>query len=237
MKLNNSAIVYEGASLIDGQPVVAIATGFLMGNNSKLGSNVVQVWVMRSDLSPVEAIKTEQDYSVCGDCPLRGKVCYVNLTFAPTQIYRTYKRGGYEPIGDRHLQRIKDYGKVLRLTAYGDIAAIPKSAIAPLINSASHTIGYTHQWRASSDYKGIVMASCESVDDVKQARAIGWQTFRVKAKSDPLLPQEQACTNQTNKAIQCEDCKLCDGKTKSVAVDVHGLNWKLENYKKLTVAK
>ena len=47
MKLKNSAIVYEGESLIDRKPVVAVATGFVLGNNTKLGSNVIQVWVLR----------------------------------------------------------------------------------------------------------------------------------------------------------------------------------------------
>ena len=233
MKLKNSAIIYEGESLIDKEPVVAVATGFVLGANSKLGANVIQVWVMRSDISPVEAIKTGQDYSVCGNCPLRGKVCYVNVAFAPSSIYYSYKAGNYPHLCDRHLQKIKEYRKLLRLTAYGDIAAIPIEAVKPLIDAAPVTVGYTHQWSTHPQYKGLLMASCENPEDAIAAKNMGWQTFRIKNSKDPLLWNEKQCSNQLHKSVQCEDCKLCDGKSSAIAVDVHGLNWKKNNYQKL----
>lgn len=233
MQVKNSAVVYQGKSLIDGNPVVAIATGFNFGANTKLGSNVIQIWILRSDVSPVEAIKSGQDYSVCGDCPLRGKVCYVNSAHAPSQIYRSYHRGSYDPISKAQLDRMRSHNKILRLTAYGDCAAIPKSALDPLIQAAPHTIGYIHQWRTRSDWKGILQASCETKEDALYARSLGWQTFRIKNPDDSLTPGERHCTNQKNPATQCEDCRLCDGSTAAIAVDIHGLNWKKQNFQQL----
>ena len=218
MKLLNSAIAWGGESKIDGKPVVAAITGFLMTSNQKLGANVVQLWILRSDVPPVEAIKTGQDYSVCGDCPLRGKSCYVNPAFAPQNIYRAYKESSYPHLDHRHLKLMRDYGKILRLTAYGDICAIPKTAIDPLIDAAVATIGYTHQWRSHEEYKGILMASVETAEDAAIAQAMGWQTFRIKREIDDILPSEKYCTNSFDKSVQCEDCRLCDGKSRSIVV-------------------
>jgi hypothetical protein len=84
-----SGILYRGPSEIDGQPIVAIAT--YSNRNTKTGQ-VVQTYILREDINPLEASKTGQDYSICGDCPMRGDVttdparkiaknrkCYVNL--------------------------------------------------------------------------------------------------------------------------------------------------------------
>ena len=83
-------IIYKGPSLIDGSPIIAIAT--LNSSNSKTGA-MVQTWIMRSDIEPHHAIKTGADISVCGDCPHRpanNGSCYV-LTFqAPLSIYRAF---------------------------------------------------------------------------------------------------------------------------------------------------
>ena len=61
-------IIYQGPSLIDGKPIIAIAT--LNSRNGKTGE-MIQTWIMRSDIEPHKAIKTGEDSSVCGDCPHR----------------------------------------------------------------------------------------------------------------------------------------------------------------------
>ena len=83
------AIIYKGPSLLDGAPIVVIAT--YSNRNTKTGK-VVQTYILRSDINPLEASKTGADYSICGSCPMRGEVttdpkrkiakgrkCYVNL--------------------------------------------------------------------------------------------------------------------------------------------------------------
>ena len=65
-------VLYEGPSLLDGQPIVVIATGLArLSANPKTG-DMVQTWVLCRDVDPFAAIHNGQDVSVCGDCPLRG---------------------------------------------------------------------------------------------------------------------------------------------------------------------
>ena len=64
-----AGIIYQGPSLLDGLPIVAIAT--YSDKNTKTGK-VLQTYIMRSDISPLEASKTGQDFSICGDCKFRG---------------------------------------------------------------------------------------------------------------------------------------------------------------------
>lgn len=51
--MSSGYIVYRGPSLIDGSEIVAVATGFSgASSNHKLGAGLVQVWILRSDISP-----------------------------------------------------------------------------------------------------------------------------------------------------------------------------------------
>ena len=52
---------YEGPSMIDGSPIVAIAT--ISSRNGKTGS-IVQTWIMPADIDPLTAIKTGYDSAV-----------------------------------------------------------------------------------------------------------------------------------------------------------------------------
>ena len=54
-------IVYEGPSRIDGEPIVAILT--LKSSNSKTG-NMAQLWILRQDQHPQDAINSKNDYSI-----------------------------------------------------------------------------------------------------------------------------------------------------------------------------
>ena len=137
-------ILYEGPSLIDGQPIAVIATGFQRRTaNSKTG-DMVQTWILRSDMNPLEAIHTGQDVSICGNCPLRGmldkqqrrtvnrrRACYVNVHQAPLAVYRAYRRGRYEPFDSaQHLALFQ--GRMLRLGCYGDPVAAPYAYLVAL---------------------------------------------------------------------------------------------------------
>jgi len=103
-KAPNGFIIYRGPSMLDGQPIVCIATGFAKGStNTKTGA-MIQTWIMRDDIKPVDAIHSGEDKSICGDCPHRGVIvngrnvkrpCYVAVWQAPRNVYETYKRGNY----------------------------------------------------------------------------------------------------------------------------------------------
>lgn len=90
-------IIDQGLSPIDGKPYVAILT--LKTSNRKTG-NMVQVWILREDVNPVEAIQTGDDVSICGSCPHRKqpdgtRSCYVNVGQAPLAVWKAYHRGLY----------------------------------------------------------------------------------------------------------------------------------------------
>ena len=81
LKKPSGYIIYRGASLLDGKPIVVVAiTG--ESKNGKTG-NLVQTYIMADNgLSPVESARNLDDVSVCGDCKHRrglGGSCYVNL--------------------------------------------------------------------------------------------------------------------------------------------------------------
>ena len=64
--------IYDGPSMLDGQRIVVIVTGIKGSRNTKTG-NMVQTYILRPDMHPLEAVRTGADVSICGDCPARGK--------------------------------------------------------------------------------------------------------------------------------------------------------------------
>lgn len=225
-------IVYKGPSLIDGEPIVMIAT--LKTNNRKTGS-MIQTWILREDISPLDAIRSGDDVSICGDCPHRGingkgRTCYVNVGQAPRSIHDAYTRGVYRNIADIDSGSLDElFANIpLRMGAYGDPAAVPEQAWRPLINRSSANTGYTHQWRDSrfAWLRNWVMASADNATDAEDAQSMGWRYFRVLDIAEEMSDGEIYCPS--DKGIECKDCTFCDGRredrpnTKSVAIRVHG---------------
>ncbi len=251
-------VLYEGPSEIDGQPIVCIATGFRRRTANNKTGDMVQTWILRSDVNPFAAIHNGQDESVCGDCPLRGilesarggrhntvnrrRACYVNVHQAPRAVFQAYQRGRYEPFDRRwHLGLFR--GRMLRLGAYGDPCAIPYSVWSMLVNVADGRTGYTHQWRQRRfwRFRRIVMASVESLADAKESQSRGWRTFRTASKGEPTAPGEFHCpaSEEQGKRLTCEQCGACNGADSkpgraSVLIAVHGSPAVLSSYRRLT---
>ena len=115
-------VVYEGPSQIDGEPIVAIANGFKRSSNKKIGQ-MAQVWIIRSDMHPQDALKGHKDISICGDCKHKEfRSCYVNVMHGPASVYNAYKRGSYKKYTPEMIKFF--HGMNLRLGAYGDPAAV-----------------------------------------------------------------------------------------------------------------
>jgi hypothetical protein len=99
-------------------------------------------------------------------------------------------------------------------------------------------IGYTHHWRAeeAQPLKNYFRASCSNMDEVLEARSMGWSPTLIvpkgTTKSLKLPNGEKAfmCPArhgvEGKKDITCNDCTLCrvDSKTsdKTVMFEVHG---------------
>ena len=105
----NGRIIYEGKSLLDGAEIVVIVTGLANGSDNSKTGDMLQTWILRTDTDPITANRTGLDFSICGNCKLRGVVnmtkkkgtadkrpCYVTLHHAPLNVWKTYKRGRYE---------------------------------------------------------------------------------------------------------------------------------------------
>ena len=216
-------VLYRGPSSLDGKPIVVIAT--LETSNGKTG-NMVQTWILREDINPVEASKLGADSSICGSCVHRhhtGGACYVNIGQAPNQIWKSYQRGRYADFNlAKHSHLI--LGRSVRLGAYGDPAAAPFEAFEQILNLSSGHTGYTHQINHKGFDRRFLSVCMVSADTPKQAlkyQAQGAKTFRVALEEDDLLPHEIECRADSD-GVQCIDCGLCDGKTQDVAIAVHG---------------
>ena len=67
-------IIYEGKSEIDNKPVVAILTGLANASLNSATGDMLQLYIMRSDIPPEEARHNGSDASICGSCNLRGEI-------------------------------------------------------------------------------------------------------------------------------------------------------------------
>ena len=236
---NKSYVIYDGPSLIDGSPIVAIAQ--VKSGNRKTG-DMVQTWILRSDIDPITASRTGADSSICGDCPHKGKpsnkatgwatgrTCYVNLLFAPNGVYKAYKRGAY-PIAQGH-DAIRAIGLLrgVRLGSYGDPYAVPNFVWESLTSGAEYVTAYTHG--KVNPMPDLIMTSADNATQAKDAWAKGERTFRVISALDQVIkgkeilcPASEEAKAASGKAVTCAMCKLCGGnsvKAKSVAIVAHG---------------
>jgi len=215
-------VVYEGASMINGAPIVGIVT--LESNNIKTG-NMASLWILHGEIEPNQAIKSGDDSAVCGDCPLRhhtGGACYVITHQAPLSVFRAWKRGNYPKVDSYAIFE----GLKMRFGAYGDPLALPTDILVGLKSVVKNNTSYTHQWETTNEdsVKDLTMASVETEEQAKVAQGRGWRTFRVVKNDNELMDNEIMCPNYTH-GVQCIDCNLCKGastKAKNIAIIVHG---------------
>ncbi len=208
-----SVVLYRGPSTLNGAPIVALAT--LDSSNRKTGP-MIQTWILPEE-GPLDASKAATDDSVCGDCPRRRSIggdCYVRLDAAPHSAWKAWVREGRPNINwDAHVvqlqQEARDHG--LRLGAYGDPAAAPLHVWQDFIGAVAPTTvtGYTHQWRAFPEFRGLVMASCDTLDEAYVAGSLGWRTFTALPAPEPQPGMVQCVADSHGKT--CEQCGLCNG--------------------------
>lgn len=220
--------VYEGPSVLDGEPIVCVAT--LRSANRKTG-DMVQTWIMRADMSPVEALSKGADVSVCGSCSHRHSLqgaCYVTPFQAPNSVWRQWRAGKYPAIATIRPRRLLAVfaGRALRLGSYGDPAALPFPVWKGLVSLAGSHTGYTHQFRHPAFDRRLLEYCMVSADTERQAEAyhrLGLRTFRVKLPEQPLLDGELYCPAGEG-GQQCLSCMACSGGTAglNIAIDVHG---------------
>ena len=230
-------IAYEGPSEIDGAPIVVIVNKIEGSKNAKTG-DIVQSFIIRSDVNPVEALKTGADASICGDCvhrPITAKEtgeppCYVNVGRSVLAVYNAYKRGRYVK-ADVETIALALAGKALRIGTYGDPAAAPVLMWQRVSRYVIARAGYSHQWQSKgfdhAAWAPLVMASADSIDQAALANLYGMRTFRVSIGIDKQ-PGETICpaSAEGGRKATCADCMLCGGtskKAKDVVIADHAI--------------
>lgn len=237
-------IIYEGPSMLDGSPIVAICT--TGSGNTKTG-NMFQLYILAADKkrTPLDINRLGLDTGICGNCTLKGipaphkekgtaekRPCYVVLFQGPLIVWKGWKAGKYPAMLPADLAEF-GAGETIRLGAYGDPAAIPPAIIQALISEAAGHTGYSHQWDiiGSDNRPALASFSMISADNIAEARRHwknGRRTFRViKKLSDLDKTAEIICpaTSEGGRRTTCADCKLCSGsaiKAKNIAAVVHG---------------
>ena len=228
------AILYEGPSELDGKPIVVIAVWD--SKNSKTGG-MLQTYIIRSDIDPRDANKSGEDFSICGDCKLRGvptddpkvklakkRKCYVTIGQGPLIVFNTYKRGGYPRADTPAKRRAVGKRRTVRIGTYGDGAAVQPVVWRDLLMEALGHTAYTHNGGPPSYY----MVSADDYDSAKAAWANKHRTFRIVRHVDEVdRKHEVLCpaSVEAGERVQCEQCLLCGGtsvKAKSIAIVVHG---------------
>lgn len=227
-------VLYEGPSLYDGKPIVVIAT--MDSGNVKTG-DMVQTWILRQDINPIEASRTGADSSICGNCPHMGKPsdkatgwakersCYVNLLHGPLGIWKAYRNGSYTRILPESFAAIVS-GRMIRIGSYGDPAALPLSIWQAIVTQAKGWTAYTHASR--NPLPNMLMTSADSLGQAQVAWNNGERTFRVVSDvAEVVKGKEVLCpaSKEAGQRATCASCRLCNGamsKAKSIAIVAHG---------------
>jgi len=244
MNSPNGAVLYRGPSLIDGSPIVCIATGLASASANAKTGGLIQTYILRADVSPVDAVKSGADVSICGACPHRGdgsgkgRTCYVNVGQGPLAVYRAFQRGAY-PDASPGIGA----GRLVRLGTYGDPAAVPVAVWQALLAGSVGSTGYSHQWRTcDQSLSRYCMASVDSAAEAAEASAAGWRYFRVALPCDaPRLPSEAICpaSAEAGKKLQCADCLACsgaNGRRGNIVIQAHGGFAVMANIKRRAIA-
>ena len=223
------AILYQGPSQLDGKPVVVIAVW--SSANRKTG-DMLQTYIIRSDIDPREANKYGEDESICGNCRHRGtptfdplkvlaenRTCYVNMGQGVLIVYNTFKAGKYPVASPRTVGRKRK----VRIGTYGDGAAAPRYVWDELLSEAEGHTAYSH----NGGDPGLYMVSADTLQQAQQAWASKYRTFRVIQHVSELQRNEILCpaSKEAGYKATCETCLLCGGtsvKAKSIAIPVHG---------------
>ncbi len=208
-------VLYDGPSLLDGATsIVMIMT---LGSENRKTGDMVQTWILRKDASPTDAVRDGSDSSICGDCPHRGpfatRTCYVTVFQAPRSVWAAYQRGLYKYAPSDSEVAAATAGRMVRLGAYGDPAAVPASVLRQAVHGAKGWTGYTHAWRQGFAIADLCMASCETETDVAQAAAFGFRAFVTTPGPLPRRPGHMVCpaSDEGGHRLTCAECGACGG--------------------------
>lgn len=210
-----------------GDAFAVIATGFKTPTDNRKTGNMIQIWIILKDVSPVEGVKTGIDArSICQDCPFAsGNGCYVNVGQAPLGIWKSYHKGNYPAVSADSFTKLFA-GRKVRFGAYGNPTLIPLPMVKKIAKASEGWTGYFHNWHSMNKlkakaYNQFFMASTETADSYAIAEKLSLRVFHVS----PIQPTNTVECLSDSHGIACADCQLCQGwakRAKSVWINPHG---------------
>lgn len=233
-------IAWKGKSEIDGNPIVLIITRGMKGGENKKTGAMVQTYILRSDMSPLEAAKTGEDFSICGDCrhtKSNQGTCYVRVETGPLIVYKGIALQRYPRISPKRAEK-ELAGDIVRIGSYGDPCAVPFRIWETILGKSSAWSGYTHQWKNPRmlPFAKFCMASCDSLEENKQAIEKHWRSFLVVPKETKKIEGSFLCpaSEEAGRKLTCIECKACSGtgsgRKASVFIPVHGVAYKIQRF-------
>ena len=214
---------WEGPSEINGAIVMAYLSGEISPSTNRKTGPALQVGVMLKDMHPSEAAKTGDDFATCGDCQLRPSIhkaakaegnavgddpCYVKLFFKGAQ-HKSLVKSKCKP---KLAQAYVEDADFVRFGEYGNMSAIPREVIEPMLKSAKKWTLYEHEWRRPENQwlRYYALASVHSTEERLEAKSMGWRTFRIINPGEGRVSGEIVCPYVTHE-VQCIGCGLCNG--------------------------
>lgn len=256
-------VIYEGKTPYRGQDgggrtIRAIVTGLGTPSANKKTGAMGQLWILDKELSPVEARRQGLDGSYCGSCSHRLKnwrsyffdvirmikrrsfPCYVRSEQGATKTWKAHQHQGSRSLGASEINDLRRQG--VRLGALGDPSMLKESVIKLLTRVASEWIpnnytGYTQFWSLKRNQwlRRYCMASCETLEQVRRARDLGWRVFYSRQDGEALPAGFTQCPAaiEAGQRTTCQQCLLCNGVTSerdrraSISTVVHGYGRKV----------
>ena len=232
-----SFVVWRGISRLDGKTPIKLVASCVnhASQNSKTG-DMIQVAIMRDDVSPFDAWTRGLDGAVCPEaCVHRSRLrggqgtCYVNKA----RLGHAWRASSGPALTMAQI-RERFSGAMIRGGMEGDGSAIPLEIWQAIFSVARGFTGYTAEWRSlSPDWALYFMASCDSVEDAERAQAAGWRPFLTSysQKQDTAASQlgmkQCPATRETKLPVTCVTCRGCNGlsqgaKRSGYWVPIHG---------------
>ncbi len=220
--LPSTVVLWTGASRLDGTPIMVTAHCVADASDNRKTGDMVQVSIMRADMSPMDAWKAGADGAVCPEaCPHRSVIrggagtCYVNKARLGEAHASAARRAADGIVG---IPAGLFTGAKVRIGMEGDPSAVPFHVWQTvLIGTKSHT-GYTAEWRnLPAEWAALFMASCGSPADVAEAEARGWRPFVAsRSKADDAAYAAAGLRLCLSEAadVSCEHCGGCNGTAK-----------------------
>ena len=132
----NGYVIYDGASLLNGERIIAIALTS-KSSNSKTGA-MMQTYIITPH-DPRDASKHGLDEANCGQCPHRGtptndpnrkqaigRTCYVKLFQGVLNVWKQWVKGAYPSLQGHEALASLGESLDVRIGTYGDGGAVPK---------------------------------------------------------------------------------------------------------------